>query len=245
MAGESTEKKYQQVEQYIKDLIKDELEQGDQIPTEYELAKQFGVSRVTVNKALTNLSNQGLITRTAGRGSFVSSIIPIGKDYNTFESFSETINKMHKKPSAKLIKYELMMAKDNPTVQKALGISSPDQELHHFVRLRYADAIPMGILDTYINKALIPNFDLACLSKSFYEYLDSISFPRTNLFCELTAVMPTLQQMKLLEMGKEEPILQNIHVVYTEGKIPFEYTIASYAGTRFSYKLESSVSSQL
>ena len=245
MTGENTEKKYQQVEQYIKDLIKDELEQGDQIPTEYELAKKFGVSRVTVNKALTNLSNQGLITRTAGKGSFVSSIIPIGKDYNTFESFSETIKKMHKQPSAKLIKYELLMAEDNPTVKEALEIISPTQELHHFVRLRFADDVPMGILDTYINKAIISDFDLSCLSKSFYEYLDSISFPRTNLRCELTAVMPTLRQTKLLEIGKTEPLLQNIHVVYTEGKKPFEYTIASYAGSRFSYKLESSVSSQL
>lgn len=46
---------------------------GDKLPTEYELANQYGVSRPTVTKALTRLKKEGLITRKIGSGSFVTS----------------------------------------------------------------------------------------------------------------------------------------------------------------------------
>jgi GntR family transcriptional regulator of arabinose operon len=47
--------------------------EGDRIPTEHELANQYGVSRPTVTKALNRLKKEGLITRKIGSGSFVSS----------------------------------------------------------------------------------------------------------------------------------------------------------------------------
>jgi len=46
--------------------------EGDKIPTEYELASRYGVSRPTVTKALNRLKKEGLITRRIGSGSFVS-----------------------------------------------------------------------------------------------------------------------------------------------------------------------------
>ncbi len=47
--------------------------EGDKLPTEHELANQYGVSRPTVTKALTRLKKEGLITRKIGSGSFVAS----------------------------------------------------------------------------------------------------------------------------------------------------------------------------
>jgi DNA-binding LacI/PurR family transcriptional regulator len=49
--------------------------EGDKLPTEYELANQYGVSRPTVTKALTRLKKEGLITRKIGSGSFVASSV--------------------------------------------------------------------------------------------------------------------------------------------------------------------------
>ena len=44
---------------------------GDPLPTEQELCDQFGVSRITVRRALADLADQGFITRRQGVGSFV------------------------------------------------------------------------------------------------------------------------------------------------------------------------------
>jgi len=45
---------------------------GDKLPTEADLVQQYAVSRATVRGALQNLTDEGLIRREAGRGTFVS-----------------------------------------------------------------------------------------------------------------------------------------------------------------------------
>ena len=68
-----SQQKYEIVMDYINDRIKDgTYKPGDQIPTEGELCTLTGFSRMTVNKAIIQLVNQGVIERTRGRGSFVN-----------------------------------------------------------------------------------------------------------------------------------------------------------------------------
>ncbi|WP_020620912.1 GntR family transcriptional regulator [Paenibacillus daejeonensis] len=63
---------YQQIVQRLKQQIASgELKSGDQVPTEAVLSEQFGVSRITSKRALTELENEGLIYRVRGKGSFV------------------------------------------------------------------------------------------------------------------------------------------------------------------------------
>lgn len=65
--------KYKQVVQYIRDLIEsDVLCPGDQLPTEAELMEQFHVSSITVRKAMEVLTQEGLIYRVKGKGTYVT-----------------------------------------------------------------------------------------------------------------------------------------------------------------------------
>ena len=67
------EPKYRLVEKTVHEMIEDgTLKVGDQVPTEEELCGRFGFSRMTVSKALNNLSADGYIERIPGRGSFVT-----------------------------------------------------------------------------------------------------------------------------------------------------------------------------
>lgn len=64
---------YQEIIDYLKNKIgNQEFMSGDLLPSEFELARQFKVSRITAQKALDELENSGLITRVRGKGSFVS-----------------------------------------------------------------------------------------------------------------------------------------------------------------------------
>lgn len=63
---------YQKIVDAIREhIVSGELNSGDQVPTEAELSKQYGVSRITSKRALTELENEGLIYRVQGKGSFV------------------------------------------------------------------------------------------------------------------------------------------------------------------------------
>lgn len=64
---------YLQIQEHFKQLIQlGALEENDKFPTEKQLMEQFGVSRMTVSNALTQLAKDGWIYRIPGRGSFVS-----------------------------------------------------------------------------------------------------------------------------------------------------------------------------
>ena len=63
---------YQKIADAIMEKISSgTLKKGDQIPTEMELCRQFGVSRITVQKAMKHLSEQHVIHRISGKGTFV------------------------------------------------------------------------------------------------------------------------------------------------------------------------------
>src|SRR6266478_5988890 len=65
--------KYQQILERLTDSITScEYGVGQRLPSEHELVKTFGASRVTVNRALSELKLSGLIERRAGYGSYVS-----------------------------------------------------------------------------------------------------------------------------------------------------------------------------
>ena len=64
---------YQQVKDFIAGRIQDGTwRPGDKLPSENDLVGQFGMSRMTVNRALRELVEQGRIRRVAGVGSFVA-----------------------------------------------------------------------------------------------------------------------------------------------------------------------------
>jgi GntR family transcriptional repressor for pyruvate dehydrogenase complex len=69
-----TSRLYEQIVQQIEDSIhKGDLKEGNQLPSERELALQFGVSRTAVREAVKTLREKGLVEAYPGRGTFITS----------------------------------------------------------------------------------------------------------------------------------------------------------------------------
>ena len=72
---------YQNIYNYLlEEIAKGKFSAGDRLPTELELSKQFGVSRITSKKALNMLEEAGYIVRFRAKGSFVTNVKPIVAD---------------------------------------------------------------------------------------------------------------------------------------------------------------------
>ena len=230
------EPKYRQVEESIHRMIQlGTLKVGDQIPTEEELCEKFGFSRMTVNKALSNLSASGYIERIPGRGSFVRSH-HVDKSLSAGTSFTEDMAAIGLKAGSKLLSYEVVPASTYPKAQEALELA-PDALIHHFVRLRTGDDIPVAISDTCISAAIIPAISVECLNGSFYEYIRSLGI-RTGLCrMSISAALPTPEQQRLLG-AKDIALLAVRHVTCTkvEGQqVPYEYITTYYNGDTYTY----------
>lgn len=65
---------YQQISDELKkNIITKKIQSGEQLPTEKELSDTYKVSRITAKRALTELEQLGMVTRTRGKGTFVKS----------------------------------------------------------------------------------------------------------------------------------------------------------------------------
>ena len=135
---------YLKIQDYvIKKIESGEYTPGDKIPSESALSALFSVSRITVNKALKELSIMGIIERKRGLGSFVSKEPPApisSKAFVTAAKLEVNAKRNHSLLQFKVVKsspellsltgfgeedgfYEIILANQNGTVRESIDIS--------------------------------------------------------------------------------------------------------------------------
>lgn len=236
-----SQQKYEIVMDYINDRIKDgTYKPGDQIPTEGELCTLTGFSRMTVNKAIIQLVNQGVIERTRGRGSFVKAHT-IHKQVTGYSSFSQDMISLGMVPGSHLLSYAVSKAENYPEIREKLQLH--DNELvHFFVRLRTGDQMPMAISRTWIPVSVVPAIPTDVLNHSLYDYLHSeIKITPKRISYQFSASMPDESIKKQLHLTSATAILTCAHVSWCikDGKeIPFEYVETDYNANTYTYSFE-------
>lgn len=232
--------KFKIIENYIKEQIaKKKLNVGEQIMTEEQLCKLFNVSRMTVNKALTNLTETGYINRIPGKGSFVSTP-HTSKNIANKSSFTEDMQAIGLIAGSKLISYQILRAKDVPDIAKYLQLGENDM-IHYFIRLRTGNNVPIAISYTYISANVVPAIDVKALDGSLYDFLKSINIVPTCKNMEIRATIPNAKQKELLNIKNNDTALLVVtHMTTCEAgnneQIPFEYIITCYNSDLYSYQ---------
>ena len=224
--------KYIEIEQFFISRIENgELMPDQQIPSEAQLCEQFSASRMTVNKAMNNLSKKGYIRRVPGNGSFVSSDYSENSvnDPISQHSLSDEIRSFGWQPGSKLLEYRIIQGKDNPQIAKELDIGDEDY-IHYFVRLRTGDDRPVVLSYTYIAYDLLPSFDIRCLSSSFNAYLSEQGIRRSSGYTKFSAKRPDDKQAEII--GTHDAALLRQKIFWRYLNRPFEITFHYYLDER-------------
>lgn len=225
--------KYLQIEEEIRQkILSRELLPGQQISTEEQLCREYGVSRMTINKAVSSLAAAGYVYRVSGRGTFVRHP-RLDKPIGSGRSFTQDMKALGLEPGSRLMEYRVVRAAENPELQKKMRLDSEDM-LHYFVRLRTGDGLPIAINYTYIPCRVLPSIDVSQLEKSLYKYLDTLGVDRSYAEGEMTARNATPQQQKLLGIH-DEALLSHSHTTFTDSGEVVEHTSTYYIGSRYSY----------
>ncbi|EPR10496.1 GntR family transcriptional regulator [Ruminiclostridium papyrosolvens] len=226
---------YAQLEEYIKKKIKEKVYlPGESLPTERELTELFGVSRMTVRQAVTNLVHQGVLYKTHGKGAFVSKEI-IEKKLE-IEGFSEDMEKRGLAPSSKILYFE----KITPDSQIAQMLQLSENEQVYFInRLRLANDEPMAIEYSYLPEKYFPDLMKYNLQKcSLYtlmkqEYHADFNYMKQNI----KAVTISKKEAELLLNKSRGFGLLSLRTIFTEDDIPIEYAKTIYNPDRYTFNL--------
>ena len=217
--------------------IKDELKSqilskkyniGDKISSERELADFYNVTRVTVQKAMNVLEQEGFIERIHGKGMFVLSnsesniYILNNEKSDSILGFSREF-KNNVKISSKLIKFHTKKA--GKGIGKFLGIDEND-EIYFIRRVRLMDNIPVLVEDSNIPLKIINKIPKEVLETgSLYEYIEKITDKKiTDADSIIEASLFNEELAGLLEIKPGSPMLKISEVTRLEDKRAFNYS---------------------
>lgn len=235
---DNSDVKYKRVEEYILNRIKNgSLCVGDKIEREEDIAKKFGISQLTVNKALSNLAKEGYIHRVRGKGTFVDNK-PIQKPTKNRRYFSltEDIEKSGRTPGTRLLTYRVISAKEVPDVAEEMKLKD-DDKLHYIVRIRTADGNPIAIVYNYLYTKIVPFLEIDVLENgSIWKFLAENGFGKTKVsYYSIHAKLPSKEQMKELDIDQYTPLLLSHHISVTEEGIIYNYSDTYYISDRYDY----------
>ncbi len=223
---------YAQIEAHVLQLIhSQQLQPGQMLPSEHELARGYGVSRLTIRQALGRLVDQGVLTRQRGKGTFV---IPprVAQSLTHLGGFSEDMAARCTAASSKILCLE--QAKATKTVAERLGLS-PGDAVISIKRLRMADGTPMAVEHAYL---AFPGCDRLLkedLTGSLYELLRA-RFGIVASYAEqlVDAAIAGRDARSALGITAGSPVFEIRRLTFTQDNRPFEYVESTYRGDKFT-----------
>ncbi len=195
---------YQQVKQLIIRRIRSGHWPPDtRIPSENELVQSLGVSRMTANRALRELTVEGHIIRRKGAGTFVAKKKP---QFALLEihNIADEIKKRGGEHSSQV--HLLVQENVQPEIADVMALPS-NASIFHSILIHRENGIPIQIADRYVNPAVAPDYmkqDFSTITPS--KYLLKVA-PITEAEHIIEAVMPDTDTCNMLEIEANEPCL--------------------------------------
>ena len=198
------------------------------VPSENDIVKSFGVSRMTANRALRELRDEGVLVRIAGVGSFVADRHAHAHPLE-IRSIADEIRERGHAHRAEIISLERIRAVAE--LSEDFGIA-PRSELFCSVIVHFENDRPVQLEDRYVLPKLAPDYLKIDFSKTTpYDYLTKVA-PLQEVEHVLRAVMPDHRTRKLLAMKRDEPCLLMIRRTWTAGQLASVARLY-YPGSRY------------
>ncbi len=224
---------YYQVAQSLRKRIEDgTFMEGQNIPPESELEKEFRVSRITIRKAVDNLVQDGLLQKFRGLGTVVTKNM-IRDEVHNLEGFTEKMEKQGKKVSSTILSVDRLV----PSHSILSFLRLPEgQEVLKISRLRNVDELPLALFHTFI-----PLWMGITEKEDFSHSLFDI-YARHKInpnFSDRTIHAITVDHATALLLNMKDSLaaLQMNYCTYDVGDRPIEYAEGIYRGDLYFYKM--------
>jgi GntR family transcriptional regulator len=223
---------YHQIQQRLLEQIQSgAFKPNEPIPSIQKIAAHMGVSQMTVRQAVKSLCELGVIYSRQGKGTFISRI-KLERDFRQVLSFSEETRARGATPHSKSLSFRMQLP--NRETREALALGARDK-VFRLRRVRFADALPMGIecscLPVSLCPGLLETFDL---ETSLYQKLAEayrIQLVVTNEVIEVGKA--SNQEASYLKIAPQSPVFLFTRLSFLENGRPAEYVKSIYRGDRY------------
>ncbi|MDN0073705.1 histidine utilization repressor [Crenobacter sp. SG2303] len=191
----------------IKDYVRNQIEtgvwpMGSLIPSEHDLLKQFGVSRMTVNRALRELTDDQILHRVQGAGTFVAS----QKYQSTLVEIKSISDEIKSRGGQHHSEVLILERTGDAKALEALGLP-PGAEAFHSRIVHFENDVPIQLEDRFVNPQLYPHYleqDFRAITPNEYMTLEA---PLQRAEYVITARMPDATARHRLRMDIGDPCL--------------------------------------
>lgn len=224
---------YMQIAEDIKSKIeRKELAANSRIPTELELSEAYGVSRITIRKALELLVDDEILVRRQRIGTFVSDK-KVSRSLNSFMGFSQSCELVGSTPGTKFISAELVKAR--PSDIKALRLPEDDKVIR-IRRLRYCNDIPVILEENHFPKKFA--YLLAeDLNRSLHQILQEHGIVLNSGEKTIGVCYATREEAEHLEIKEHDALIMSRDIAYDITGEPVYNGKEIVNADRYEYKI--------
>ena len=225
----------------LTDILREEIERGlwtpdRKIPSENELHRKYGISRMTARQVIAQLVNEGLLYRVQGKGTFVAPN-KISTRSPAYAGIRKQLEDLGYATKTTLLSMGQVPA--DRAVGKMLRLDDNDQ-VFALRRLRSADAVPISLHESYVPVVLAPDLDehdtineqLCVVLKEHY------GLTMGHVKETLEIVTASAETAEKLEVRAGAPLLMLQHSVAARDGRLFEYARITFRGDKVRLHME-------
>jgi GntR family transcriptional regulator, histidine utilization repressor len=204
-----------------KDFVQDKLgsgewKPGDLIPSENRLVQELGMSRMTVNRALRELTEEGHLVRVSGVGTFVAESKP-QSNLLRITAIADEITARGHRYSCQV----LHLSREAASMAVAAALALPTgTSVFHLLCVHCEEGVPVQLEDRYVNPELVPDF----LLQDFGEHLQPARYLLNVIRPDemehiVEASHPSSDESRHMQIDANEPCLVLMRRTWSGSKI--------------------------
>ena len=219
---------YARVKKHLKEgLAAGRWTPGELMPSETELVAEFGVSRMTVNRALRELQSEGLVDRSQGVGTFAAQLFRLSSTLTIRDLHEEIEARGHRHHAEVHLKREERAPRE---LAERLGLATGAPVFHSLI-VHHDNGVPLQCEDRYVNPACAPGYlDVDFTQMTPTHYLLQVA-PLWEAQYSIQACAPSDQEARLLEIDRREPCLVVVRRTMSRG-VPITIARLVHPGSR-------------
>lgn len=210
-------------------ILRGLLADGDRLPTQEELCQQYGVSRITVRRALADLQGAGLVRNEQGIGSFVTSAALGVKPPPTL-GFVDSLRQVVEETKVQVL--DLEMARCPSHIAAALQLEA-DSPAVHIVRTRSRKNVPLMFLEAWLPPRFEPVVTREALAKRpLFNLISKEEKDLGRVIQEVNAEIADPYIASVLGIELNSPVLRIERLVHDLAHKPIQFLIIRSSPTR-------------